>query len=120
MRIIPIPARVVIPQKRRKTSTAVAAHLGTARLGARAIGTFSAEPMSRTLLFYTSPIAWMNGGKRKGLSSSSFVLSAETIDLDETEHGSMEKLERGTISPAAPYNCQRVSGPRMGTKHSEQ
>jgi len=62
----------------------------------------------------------MNGGKRKGLSSSSFVLSAETIDLDETEHASMEKLERGTISPAAPYNCQRVSGPRMGTKHSEQ
>jgi hypothetical protein len=46
-----------------------------------------------------------DGGKEKGLSSSSSVLSAETIDPDEREHGSMVKLEPGTISPAAPYNC---------------
>jgi hypothetical protein len=60
--------------------------------------------MSRTLLFYTSPFAWMNGGKKKSLSSSSFVLSAGNIDLYETEHGSLVKLERAPFHRAAPYN----------------
>jgi hypothetical protein len=46
---------------------------------------------------------WREG--KKSLLLSSFVLSAETIDLDETEHGSVVRLERGTISPTAPYNC---------------